>query len=427
MTEKHKKRRQDIIEAAFRVWGEDSFRSTSLASLAGEMGISKTALYRYFSGKDELIAAMEAHFITLYEELSKKTVAARRDESLEAALDAFLDIFVRFFAEQFHYLRFAQIQFLKKPEVGDMFLSVAFSRNQELFPASLLSGRFGSRLPQIEVISRYIFAVTSFLLVVKGCGDTPGHPLKRESREKLNVEQVLLQCRSLILHGFAGGREKNGNRAPGKERVRRLPPFEKIEGACRIGKEDFPETDRIIRAVSEVVAQNGLWKATVEAIAGRLGMSKSSLYFYFENRDQMLWEMIDRERHNLGRLVLERLKEIGTFEEKLYAYFVLFLRYVWGRPEFLAMMNWFRFQEFNVQPPEDPTGSVKGYYRFLQEGIDGGIIDPERSPVEMVLRFMHFLLMQEITTAYRHGNDTGQLYPVLRSLHQLFLYGIEGA
>jgi AcrR family transcriptional regulator len=175
------------------------------------------------------------------------------------------------------------------------------------------------------------------------------------------------------------------------------------------------------------VARDGLWNATVESIARRLGMSKSSLYFYFENRDQMLWEMIDRERHSLGELVLQRTWKQESFEEKLYAYFVLFLRYVWGRPEFLAMMNWFRFQEFEIHPPEDPTAGMENYYRFILEAINEGTIDGERYPKEMVLRFMHFLLMQEITSCYRHGDDIGQLYPVLRSLHQLFLYGIEGA
>ena len=426
MTEKRRKRKQEIIEAAFRVWGENSFRNTSLSSISKELGISKTALYRYYSGKAELIEAMEAHFIELYQELSEKVISAREEESLEGALESFLEIFVRFFAENFHYLRFAQIHFLKKPDVGDMFLSVVFSRNQELFPDKVLSDHFGGRLPQIPVVTRFIFAVTSFLLVANGCEEAPGANIAQKPQEEIDVDSILTRCRELIIHGFTG-KKASADLTEKGERERRVPDFAAIEAGCRVKKSDYPETDRIIKAVSEVVARDGLWNATVESIARNLGMSKSSLYFYFENRDQMLWEMINRERHSLGKLLLQQSGKLESFEEKLYAYFVLFLRYVWGRPEFLAMMNWFRFQEFEIHPPEDPTAGMEQYYHFILEAGMRGIIDSRHYPKEMVLRFMHFLLMQEITSCYRHGDDIGQLYPVLRALHQLFLYGIEGA
>lgn len=409
MTEKRKQRREKIVETAFQVWGESSFRNTSLSAVAKALGVSKTALYRYFAGKEALVAAMEAHFLAMYEELSDQVVRERKGESIEAVFDAYNGRFVRFFAEHFHYLRFAQIHFLKKPEVGDLFLTVTFSRNRELFPPELLTSRFGWRMAQVPSIVRFIFAVSNFLLVMGHCGE--GTPFEGVA----DVERLLGDNRRMVLSGL------------GEAEKRRLPDFGAIEAECVIRLEDFPETDRIFRAVSEVIAENGLWNATVDKIAGKLGMSKSSLYFYFENRDQMLWELIDRERHRLGTLVLERALGREGFEERLYAYFVLFLRYVWGRPEFLATMNWLRYQELNFEPPDDPVSGMVGYYRFMIDAQEQGVFNPDGYPMDMVVRLMHFMLMQEITEHFRLGEDIERLFPVLRTLHQLFLYGLQGA
>jgi AcrR family transcriptional regulator len=411
MTEKRQQKRTEIIETAFRVWGESSFRSTSLASVAAAMGLSKTALYRYFGGKQELLEAMEEYFIALYGELCDRVTEERRDESMEGAFEAYNNRFVRFFAEHGEYLRFAQIHFLKKPEIGDLFLSVTFSRNQDFFPAAALEREFGWRLVQIPTVTRFVFGVSNFLLAVNHFNEVGCTPFR------MGVDELLEKNLHIVLQGMAEG----------PARDRKIPDFKAVEEACTISREDLPETDRIFRAVSEVVAEDGLWNTTVEKIAGRLGMTKSSLYFHFENRDQMLWKLIDRERHHLGRVVLEKAAGRDGFEEQLYGYMVLFLRYVWGRPEFLATMNWFRFQEFSVEPPsEDPVSGMVPYFRFIGEAMAGGGYGGSGLPVEMQIRLIHFLLMQEITGHFRLGNDIGQLFPVLRTLHQLILYGMEG-
>jgi AcrR family transcriptional regulator len=368
--------------------------------------VSKTALYRYFSGKDEIVAAMEEHFFAIYEELSDRVVQERRGESIEEVFDAYNSQFVRFFAEHFNYLRFAQIHFLRKPEIENLFLTVTFSRSRELFPPDLISSRYGWRMAQVPVIVRFIFAVSNFLLVMGNCGEAEGTQ---------DVQGLLEKNRRMVLGGV------------GELSRRWVPDFEAIEAECTLGPEDFPEPNRIFRAVSEVIAEDGLWNATLEKIAGKLGMSKSSLYFYFENRDQMLWELIDRERHHLGALMLDRAMKRDGFEEQLYAYFVLFLRYVWGRPEFLATMNWLRYQELAFEPPDDPVSGMVRYYRFMSEAAENGVFNPGEFPMDMVVQLMHFLLMQEITERFRLGEDIEEQLPVLRTLHQLFLYGIQGA
>ncbi|WP_020613826.1 TetR/AcrR family transcriptional regulator [Sediminispirochaeta bajacaliforniensis] len=228
------------------------------------------------------------------------------------------------------------------------------------------------------------------------------------------VERLLEVNRRLIISGI------------GLNDERRVPDFKVIEEQCTLSERDFPETDRVICAVSEVVAENGLWNTTVEKIAHRLGMSKSSLYFYFENRDEMLWRLIDRERQAFGALVIREIEPIGPFADQLYAYFVLYARYLWGRPEFLATMNWYRFQDISFHPPEDPLSGVLRYYRFIEEAVEAGVVS-EKVPLVSFFRLLNFLLMQELSDHFRSGDDIKQLFPVLRTLHQLLLYGVQGA
>lgn len=50
-------RRQDILEAAGRVFADRGFATATMAEVAGEAGISPGAIYRYFENKQALVQA----------------------------------------------------------------------------------------------------------------------------------------------------------------------------------------------------------------------------------------------------------------------------------------------------------------------------------------------------------------------------------
>jgi AcrR family transcriptional regulator len=51
-------RRQHIVEAAFRLFAHRGYAAVSLDDIAGEVGVTKAALYHHFSSKEELYAEM---------------------------------------------------------------------------------------------------------------------------------------------------------------------------------------------------------------------------------------------------------------------------------------------------------------------------------------------------------------------------------
>ena len=87
-------RRQQILDTAAELFAERGFHGVSVHDIGSACGISGPALYKHFSGKDELLAASLTDISeTLLKEGSARVAAA---ESPADALDALIDWHVEF-------------------------------------------------------------------------------------------------------------------------------------------------------------------------------------------------------------------------------------------------------------------------------------------------------------------------------------------
>ncbi|MEU7034423.1 TetR/AcrR family transcriptional regulator [Streptomyces sp. NPDC046237] len=88
-------RRRQILDGAARCFARNGFHATSMADVLTEVGLSAGAVYRYFRGKDELIAAIaEEAFAGIrgaFEEASRTTPPPTPDVLLGAVLRLFLE------------------------------------------------------------------------------------------------------------------------------------------------------------------------------------------------------------------------------------------------------------------------------------------------------------------------------------------------
>jgi AcrR family transcriptional regulator len=67
-------RKDEILEAASKLFARLGFKKTTLDEVAGEVGIVKSALYRYFSNKEELFNAVIDHLAKAHMEIVEKAV-----------------------------------------------------------------------------------------------------------------------------------------------------------------------------------------------------------------------------------------------------------------------------------------------------------------------------------------------------------------
>lgn len=87
VSEEHRvARRQQIIDAAHRCIVENGFHQTSMQDVINESGLSAGAVYRYFTGKEELIRAVAEKASVHFAEAMAKVVSEHPTLSWDQAL-----------------------------------------------------------------------------------------------------------------------------------------------------------------------------------------------------------------------------------------------------------------------------------------------------------------------------------------------------
>jgi len=78
--------------------------------------------------------------------------------------------------------------------------------------------------------------------------------------------------------------------------------------------------DLILSTARQILAKNGYAKTTLDDIANALGMKKSSLYYYYQNKDALLEDVIKSERDKYFSLINDALCTGNTVLEKIINY-----------------------------------------------------------------------------------------------------------
>jgi len=78
--------------------------------------------------------------------------------------------------------------------------------------------------------------------------------------------------------------------------------------------------EEIIEAARIVFKRYGYKKATIEDIATEAGKGKSSLYYYFKNKEEIFKEVLNTEWNLLMKMLRENLKGKNSLSEKMQAY-----------------------------------------------------------------------------------------------------------
>ncbi len=75
----------------------------------------------------------------------------------------------------------------------------------------------------------------------------------------------------------------------------------------------------LLQAASDVLLELGHHKTTLDDIARRAGMAKTSLYYYFKDKDEIMREIIRRDHEQLLEMIHQAIHAVHTSEEKLFA------------------------------------------------------------------------------------------------------------
>lgn len=78
--------------------------------------------------------------------------------------------------------------------------------------------------------------------------------------------------------------------------------------------------DIILDITRKLIAQYGYGKTTLDDIANAIGMKKSSLYYYYSNKEDIMYEVMMREKSIYLKVIKEALEIEGSTKDKIINY-----------------------------------------------------------------------------------------------------------
>ncbi|MDR1618313.1 MAG: TetR/AcrR family transcriptional regulator [Treponema sp.] len=327
--------KQDIVRAALRVWGRKLYQRTTLGDVAAELGVSKTALYRYFTGKQELVKAMDEYFYDDYASFLKPYYEAAlkvsdRKEGVLLIIRGTMECYIR----NRDLFIFALVQIYREWEEQYMTEQI----NRRGINLEMLRRLWGDETvqpsPGLLLVTSLVFRLARF------------HKYKYTEDTALSggqIREVMTEVEERL----------NAGLALEKGRIEALE-YEKLEALAAGApgtKSGADENGGILKAVGAVVAEAGPWNASMEMVARRSGLSKSGLYAHFKSKQDMLRQLFKTEFERIAVLARENTKLSAVPEERLYLGIFSIASYLRSRPEILVAMNWVRTRRLNMGRP----------------------------------------------------------------------------
>nr|AGS52842.1 hypothetical protein [uncultured bacterium contig00011] len=404
-----------IINAAFKVWGRDFYRKTSLSGLAKELGVSKPALYRHFENKQALVSAMTESFFDDF--------AAHIRDDFEQALqtpDADKGIFIivksiaGFFAQNVYALLFALINIYDRNLDGSNISEHLKARGADMNTLHLvIEKKYNANPALLQLIfASLTFSMSNFHRTNESFENEP-------AGEK--VKNIISVIYGIIEHGLGYSTETAG-----------VLDFERLENQIN-GTLHNSEPEPLFKAVAEAVAEAGPWEASMEMVAKRMGLSKSSLYGHFKDRKDMLRRLFIDEFMRIIEFARQGIKSSANTTEQLYLGIYSIAVYLRSRPEVLIAMGWIRTRKLDLGKPENDLEIFRLFEDVEIKGLDKATEEERQSVSHWIL----FLLINVLTRPYLNSRKSKEKIPFecslenvqnndLRMLYKFITLGLGG-
>ncbi|MGZ3756319.1 MAG: TetR/AcrR family transcriptional regulator [Mucilaginibacter sp.] len=103
-------------------------------------------------------------------------------------------------------------------------------------------------------------------------------------------------------------------------------------------KEDSIQ-QQIIQAAQQLFERYGLHKVTMDDVAREIGKRRSSIYYYYKNKEEILDAAIDVEMRQILADINQAIAQAPTFSQKLNAYCIIRLRISQTRRALYTMID----------------------------------------------------------------------------------------
>jgi AcrR family transcriptional regulator len=134
------------------------------------------------------------------------------------------------------------------------------------------------------------------------------------------------------------------------------------DAAAVQGVETKPVRERLLDAAEECLTQFGPQKTSMEDVARAAGMSRATVYRYFDNRDALLRGVASRQSSNLAAEAIAYLSKYDDIADWLVEGLIFTLRELPKRPVFAALVT--------SLDSRSATNLLLGSSGLIQIGVD---------------------------------------------------------
>jgi AcrR family transcriptional regulator len=192
---------------------------------------------------------------------------------------------------------------------------------------------------------------------------------------------------------------------------------------------DF-RTDQILEAARRVIGEVGFADASIDRIAEAAGVARSTLYVYFDGKEDLLNQCIAQLRFGLGERVRRAVEEASGTEDRLAAFLASHFEYVGSVREFFRAVMAVRGVDPFFSPPGGGTPPELETIRaessavvetILKDAVAAGDIPPENVPaaLELLAVLIYGALMRRAQQA-----EPGPAAVEAQRLAAAFLWGV---
>ena len=359
------------------MWGRNFYRKTSLSKLAVELKVSKPALYRHFENKQALNDAMTERFLDdLAASIKADFERARQIKDVDEGIFTIVRSISGFFAHNPYALLFSLINIYDRSLDGRAISERLKLRGVDMKTLKdIIEKKYDADRPVINMI----YATLSFF--------TAYFHKTEESHKKPPSEEKIQTMLSVICKIIKEGLGFSSKKIDGID-------FKKQEKM--LGVPENAEIEPLFKAVVEAVAEAGPWDASMEMVAKRLGISKSSLYGHFKDKKDMLRRLFSGEFRRIIEFARRGIALSDVSEEQLYLGIFAITVYFRSHPEFMISLDWLRTRKLDLGEPE--RNAQRLFEDVDIEQLRGNSEDEK----ERISGWILFLLINVLT---RHGRS----------------------
>ena len=403
----------EVIEAAFKAWGREFYLNTSLSQVARELEVSKPALYRHFINKQALLDAMTGYFFSDFADFIRADYEkALKTGDSSQSIFIIIRIVAEYYARNANIFIFLMIK-LQNRKLDEFNVAkelrnrgIELEKLYEPVKADYNFQPLGARLLNATLI----FFIADFHKKGKTLTNPPSEAA---------IERLIDAIGEIIGSGLCYSHEE----------IAALN-YEELENRIT-GMANSAGNDPLLKAVAGAVAEAGPWQASMEQVAHRSGLSKSSLYCHFKNKQDMLHQLfvteftriLDFARQGMRQSAVPQEQAVPT--EQLYLGIFSIVEYLRSKPDILVAMDWIRNRGINLKPPEDKPETTGDFLRLF-ENI--GIKLPDVMPDGGVWLTPWILFLIINTLMQKNSGHKVKNVPNsdIRFLYQLITFGIGG-